>query len=101
MAILAIFSGKGISKDLYNTLIRETRYADDQPPGAIFHAASFDDKGDIHVADVWASPEELDAYVRERLMPAFEKHSVPAPQVDIYPVHNIDVFKSVSQYMRE
>ena len=100
MAVLAIFKGKGISKDMYDTLMKETRYADDQPPGAIFHAASFDDKGDIHVADVWASPEGLDAYVRDRLMPAFQKHGIPAPEVGVFPVHNIHAFQAMNQHMR-
>jgi hypothetical protein len=100
MAILAIFTGKGISKSMYDTLLKEARYANDQPPGAIFHPASFDDKGDIHVADVWASPEELDAYVRDRLMPAFQKHGIPAPEVGVFPVHNIDAFQAMNQYVR-
>ena len=98
MAVLAIFTGKGITKDMYDALVREVHSPN--PPGAIFHAAAFDNDGDIHVADGWASQADLDDFVSKRLMPAFQKHGIPAPQVDVFPVHNIEAYAAIEQYKK-
>jgi hypothetical protein len=71
-----------------------------QPQGAICHTASFDDVGDAHVVDVWNSPEELDNFVNTRLAPAMQRHQIPLPQVDVYPVHNMDAFPGVKSVIR-
>jgi hypothetical protein len=99
VAILAIFTGTGIDKAMYDTLRNEARWHEDRPAGAMLHAAAFDDKGDIHVADVWNSQAELDAFVGGRLMPAFQKHNIPAPEVQIYTLHNLDAFPSISEHI--
>jgi hypothetical protein len=52
MAILAIFSGKGLSKTMYESLRPEVNWEKNHPAGAFFHACSFDEKGDAHVVDV-------------------------------------------------
>jgi hypothetical protein len=51
MAILALFSGP-ITRSQYETVRREIDWEHDQPAGALFHAASFDEAGHIHVADM-------------------------------------------------
>ena len=98
MAILAIFTGKGISKDAYDKVRKEVNWEQQYPEGAIFHAASFDEQGDAHVADVWASAEALDAFVQSRLIPAMQKLNVPPPQVEVYPAHNINAYAAIDQY---
>ena len=97
MAFLAIFTAD-MSKETYDTLIAEFSWKDFNPKGAVFHAAAFDDKGGIHVADVWESQEELDAFVGAQLVPTFQKHNVPLPSVEIFPVHNIQVQPAVDKY---
>ena len=101
MTILAIFTGKGITSDMYDTLKAEVDWEHQQPQGAIFHAASFDDAGDAHVADVWSSPEELDNFVNTRLVPAMQRHNFPLPEVSVYLVHNIDAYSGVQPYIRQ
>lgn len=100
MTILALFTGKGISTEAYDLLRSEVDWVHQQPYGAIFHAASYDDAGDVHVADVWASPEALDNFVNTRLMPTIQKHNIPIPEVTIYPIHNIDAFSGVQPLIR-
>ena len=99
MAILAIFTGKGISKEQYEALRKEVHWENTLPKGAIIHIASFDESGDAHVADVWSSSEELNEFVATRLMPAMQKLKIPPPKVDVYPTHNINAYSAVSQYI--
>jgi hypothetical protein len=99
MPILAIFTGKGISKQQYEELRKEVHWENQLPKGAIIHIASFDEAGDAHVADVWTSPEELNEFVTTRLMPAMQKLKIQPPKVDIYPTHNINAYIAVSQFI--
>src|SRR6185295_7934192 len=98
MAVLAIFTGKGISKDAYDKVRKEVDWEHQHPAGGILHAASFDDSGDAHVADLWASPEALNEFVNSRLMPAMQKLNVPPPQIEVYPAHNINAFAAIDQF---
>ena len=101
MAILAIFTGKGVTSDMYDALKAEVDWVHQQPQGAISHTASFDEAGDAHVADVWASPEALDHFVNTRLAPAMQRLNIPLPDVTVYPVHNIDAYSGVQQFIRK
>lgn len=98
MAILAIFTGKGITKKMYDALRPEANWERNHPAGGLFHASSFDDKGDLHVADVWESPEAMNEFVNTRLMPAMKKLNVPAPAVEVYPLHNMNVYPAADKY---
>lgn len=99
MAILAILSGEGINQKMYDTLREEVGWEYSYPPGAIFHAASFDADGNAHVADLWNSPQDFDEFVNTRLMPAMQKLNYPPPQVDVYPVHNVNAFASIQPHI--
>lgn len=99
MAILAIFTGKGFTKEMYESLRPEVNWEKDNPAGGIFHVASFDDEGNIHVADVWESAEQMNEFVGSRLLPAFQKLNIPAPDVQVYPAHNINAYKLIEKYI--
>ena len=78
MAILALFTGDKLTKQMYESLLKEVDWVHNHPPGGIFHAAAFDNSGNnIHVADVWESEEELNKFVKEKLMPAMQQLNVP------------------------
>ena len=96
MPILAIFTG--LTKDQYEALRKEIDWENDWAPGAIFHVASFDDGGGVHIADVWDSEQQLNAFVEKRLMPAFQKLGASPPKVEVYPTHNINAHSSISKY---
>ncbi len=99
MPILAIFTGKGFTKEMYENLRPEVKWETDNPEGGISHVASFDDKGNIHVADVWESEEMMNSFVQSRLIPAFQKLNIPIPEVQVYPAHNINAYKSIEKYI--
>ena len=45
MAILAIVTGDGFTKQMYEQLRKEVDWEHKHPAGVIFHAASFDNSG--------------------------------------------------------
>jgi hypothetical protein len=97
MAILAIFTAQ-LTKSDYDMLRKEVNWEGNYAPGGVFHAAGFDANGGIHVADVWESQEDLDAFVAQRLVPVFQKHKLPPPHVDVYPAHNVNAYSSIDKY---
>jgi hypothetical protein len=99
MPILAIFTGKGITKGLYENLRPEVKWEKDPAPGFLVHACGFDEAGDLHVADVWESVETMNEFVNTRLMPAMKKLGVPAPAVSVFPVHNVNVSAAAQRFL--
>jgi hypothetical protein len=97
MAVLAIFTGT-ITKSQYESLRKEANWERDNPAGGVFHAVGFDEVGGIHVADVWESPEAMNAFVGQRLMPAFKKLGISPPDVSVFPAHNVNAYKSIDKY---
>jgi hypothetical protein len=98
MAILAIFTGN-ISKSQYEALRKEVNWEKQPPPGGVFHAASLDDSGHIHVvADIWESAEAMNSFVEKSLAPAMQKLQIPLPDVAVYPAHNINAYESIEKY---
>ena len=97
MAILALFTGT-MSTSQYEAFRKEVKWETDQPPGGIFHAASFDDVGQIHVADAWESAEAMQAFVDQRLMPGLKKLDIAPPDVALYPIHNLNAYPAIEQH---
>ena len=97
MTILAIFTGN-VSKSEYEALRKEIDWEGQQPPGVILHAASFDDADRIHVVDVWESADLMNAFVGQRLLPAFEQLGIAPPEVAVYPVHNLNATMAIDKY---
>jgi hypothetical protein len=97
MAVLALFTGD-MNESQYDALRKEVGWETQHAAGGILHAASFDDAGKIHVADLWESPEALNAFVADRLQPAFVKLQFPPPDVAVFPAYNINVLAAVDAY---
>jgi hypothetical protein len=97
MPVLALFTGK-LTKEQYDVLRREVDWEHKQPEGGVFHAASFDDAGNVHVADVWESADELNAFAQSALMPAFARNNIAPPSVSVYPAHKVLAYASVDKY---
>ena len=97
MTILVIFQGS-ISKEMYEALRKEVKWESQPAPGGVLHAAGFDESGDIHVADIWESEQDLNDFFSNRLAPAMQKLNIPMPEVKVYPAHNINVFPGADNY---
>ena len=99
MAILALFTGNGITRQMYESLRREIDWVHNHPPGGIFHVAGFDNSGNnIRVADIWESEEELNRFIKEKLTPAMQQHNIPVPQMEVFQIHSVDAFSGVDRY---
>jgi hypothetical protein len=99
LPILVIFRGDNITKPMYEGLRKEVDWEHKPPPGAIFHAAAFDDLGNtIHVADVWESEEDLNNFVGSRLIPYMLKNKIPEPKVEIFQINDVSAFPGIDNF---
>jgi hypothetical protein len=98
MAILAIFTGDGFTKQMYEALRKEVDWEHNRPAGVIFHAASFDNSGNICVADIWESEQDLNNYFSNKLKPVMEKINAPLPKGEIFQIHNVNAYQGVDTY---
>lgn len=98
MAVLAVFTGKGITKKMYEALRSEVKWEKKHPKGVLVHSSSFDEKGDLRVVDVWESPEAMDAFFESRLMPAMQKLKIPAPAAEVHLLHNLNLYPAADGY---
>ena len=97
MRVLAVFTGTGVTRQMYESLRREVKWETDHPAGGLFHAAGFDESGHLHVADVWESAEAMNGFVDTRLLPAMKKLGVPPPAVSVFPVYNVNAYPAVRE----
>jgi hypothetical protein len=100
MAVLAIFTGKHFTKAMYESLRSEVKWEANPAAGALIHVAGFDSTDNIHVADVWETEDQMNAFVGAKLVPAFQKHKIPMPDVVVYPMHNLNVFSPAKRFMK-
>ena len=97
MPVLAIFDSV-LTRDQYQTLRAEVNWETDQPDGVLSHVAGMDADGHIHVADLWESEDQMNAFVGQRLMPAFQKHGITPPQVSMYNTVNINAYAAIDKH---
>lgn len=84
---------------MYKTLRKEVDWEHNHPAGLMLHSAAFDDSGNnVHVADVWESEEELNNFVRSRLLPVMQKSQMPAPNVEIFQLPDVSAYSGIDRY---
>jgi hypothetical protein len=99
MAVLAIFTGNNVTKQMYEALRKEVDWEHNHPAGLILHSAAFDNSGNnVRVADIWESEEQLNNFVSSRLMPVMQKGQVPAPRVEIFQINDVSAYPDIDKY---
>jgi hypothetical protein len=89
MTVMMSMTWKGVSKEQYEDVRRIVNWEGDEPPGGMLHICSVDDEG-LHIADLWRSAEEFNAFVNDRLMPGVQKAGITTqPDVRVLPLHAI------------
>ncbi len=97
MAILAIHTGK-ITKDMYEKIGKDVNWETNPPPGIIFHTGSFDDSGDICVAEIWESEDQWNNFFDTRLKPAMQQNNIPIPKTQIFQIDTINALPGFDKY---
>lgn len=97
MAVMALISGDGVTREIYEQLRREVNWEGNQPTGGMFHVAGFGDRG-VRVVDIWASEQDFNNFAKTRLAPALQKRNVPLPKPEFIQIHNINVFPEMEKY---
>ena len=100
MANHLITIGDGFTKDIYEKARKEVNWEGNPPPGLIFHAASFDNSGNIRATDVWESEDQWNNFLNTRLMPYMQKNRVPPLKTEIFPVHAVTALSAIDSYKR-
>ncbi len=78
MAIGYVIEVPGMTQEQGAAVLRELGLKDTPPPGQVLHIEGPMDGG-LRVVDVWESQEAFDAFIRERLAPAFQRVGLPVP----------------------
>jgi hypothetical protein len=77
----------GIKREQYEAVRRIVNWEANPPKGGMFHVAAFSENA-LHVTDVWASEEEFNTFVQNRLMPGVMEAGITSqPEVQLLPVH--------------
>ena len=89
MAVAMFMRWSGLTPEQYDAARALVPFNRESAPGGLFHVVGFDDQG-IHVADVWESTEQFQAYLTERLAPAFAQLGFTGqPEVAVVPIHTL------------
>ena len=80
----------GLPNKMYEELRKGVGWEQNPPANVILHAASFDNSGNICVADIWESGHDLDEYFNTKIKPVMERLNAPMPKREIFQVHNIN-----------
>jgi hypothetical protein len=87
MAVAMFMRWNGLTREQYDAARSLVPFDRETAPGGLFHVVAFDEGG-IHVTDVWESAEQFQAYLAERLAPAFGQLGIAGqPEVAVLPVH--------------
>jgi hypothetical protein len=98
MAIHLFVRGDGLTKDIYENARKEVNWEGNPPPGLILHAASFDNSGNLRVADIWESEDQWNNFLNTRLLPFMQKAKAPPLRTEIFPIHNINALPRLDSY---
>lgn len=88
MSYLLTFAADGMSADKYDEVIKKLEASGaGNPKGRLYHV-SYGDQNNLHVADVWDTMENFQAF-GEILMPILQQMNINPGQPVPQPVHNI------------
>jgi hypothetical protein len=97
MAIMALFRSSRVDRAKYDAIIKELDLEKNPPPGAVTHTCGFDEAG-ICVVDVWATREDFDAFMTERLAPTFATLNIEMERPAIIDVYAMSATDAVDRF---
>jgi hypothetical protein len=100
MAIMALFRSPRVDRTIYDAIIAELDLEHQPAAGALTHACGFDENG-VCVCDVWESRQDFEAFMSNRLRPAFAKLNLEFEQPTILDAYAFNVTDDVDRYKPE
>ena len=91
MAIIAIFTGKGFTKDMYEMPRQEVEWETEPIDGWIIHAVCIDQSGNIRMTNICESSQNMKDGFVSRFIPVMQRIGIPEPRAEVYPAHNVNV----------
>jgi hypothetical protein len=88
MPIGAYFQPKGLTLDQFNEVHRRLTDLGHEHPSGRLHHSCFGEDGELMVYEVWASPEEFEAFA-PILMPVLAAVGVDPGEPAVIPVHKL------------
>ena len=100
MPIMALFRSPRVDQNLYDAIIQELDLEHAPPAGALTHACGFDAEG-VCVVDVWESRRDFEAFLTDRLRPAFAKLNIEFVEPKIIDAYAFTASEETDRYMRQ
>ena len=89
MTVIAEVLLRGVSKEEYDALRAECRWAEEAPEGGIAHLTWWDGQ-DCRNVDAWVSEDAFTRFGEQRLGPAMARAGVAVePEVTLHPAHEV------------
>ena len=87
MRVAMLMRHDGVTIDQYEQIRKAIDLDANFPQGAVVHMVTHDGNG-LRISDVWESADDLNAFAKDRLMPALHQAGITAqPQIEVYPLH--------------
>jgi len=100
MPIMTLFRSPRVDQKLYDAIIQDLDLEHAPAAGALTHACGFDAEG-ICVVDVWESRREFEAFLTDRLRPAFAKLKIAFVEPEIIDAYAFTATEETGRYVRE
>jgi hypothetical protein len=97
MAIMALFRSSRVDRSVYDAIIEELNLEAQPAAGALTHACGFDENG-VCVCDVWESRQDFEAFLSDRLRPAFARLNLEFEQPTILDAYAFNVSPDIDRY---
>jgi hypothetical protein len=90
MAVLMVIEWDGVTAADYDRVNQAMgiRGDADAPEGLIQHVCAVTEDGDVVVADLWETHEQVQRFAETRLRPAIAELGLPEAEPRVMPVHN-------------
>ena len=100
MPVMALFRSTAVDQSRYDAIIQELDLERQPLRGILTHACGFDGN-EICVVDVWDSREEFEAFLSDRLRPAFAKLNIDFSEPRIIETYAFSASEDVDRFKAE
>ena len=88
MSVVVRHNPKGLTRELYDEVIRQMEGAGNWPPEGMEMHVLFGEEGNLRVSEIWDSEEQFRAFA-DHLRPALDEAGVEFAEPEVYEVHEL------------